>query len=127
MKQIDVAHFNEVWAELKRLLKDGLLYSDFWDQATGFSLSAYENNSNAAGVALFNRLISELEEIVVDSGLPKFGRYFLLDLENALFVVINHGDGLLQGIALDPQRVNLGLLFNVALPKTIKKIEEVSN
>lgn len=122
MLDLNVEVLNESWAEQKRILRDALLQGDVWDASTGLSLSSVESNPEM--VALFTRILAEIDDTLSGSGFPKLNRYFLMNLETNITLVINHGDNIYQGLTLNPKRVNLGLLFNVAVPKALAKVKE---
>lgn len=122
MLDINLEVLNNTWNELKRVLRDALLEGDIWDVSTGLSLSSH--NSRPDLVALFTRIMTEIDGTLTGSGFPKLNRYFMLNLETAVVLIINHGDGIYQGMALDPKRVNLGLLFNVAVPKALAQVAD---
>lgn len=123
MLDLDVAKLDACWQEQKKFLKDGLISGDIWDTGSGLSLSS-EGDSNAAASALFTQLTFELSETLDGSGFPSLGKYYMLNLQdNKLFFIINHGDGILQGLILNPQKVNIGILFNVAVPKALASVK----
>lgn len=122
MLNVDVTKLDSTWQELKKFLKDGLLYGDIWDTNTGLSLSS-QGDSNPATAALFNQLTDTLSDTLDGSGFPALGKYYLLNLSDKLFIVINHGDDILQGVVLNPAKVNMGILFNVAIPKALAAVK----
>lgn len=122
MIDLNVDVLNESWVEQRRILRDALYHGDIWDASTGLSLSSADGNPEM--VALFTRILTEIDSTLIGSGFPKLHRYFLINLETSITLVINHGDNIFQGLALDSKRVNLGLLFNVAVPKALAKVKE---
>jgi hypothetical protein len=118
---IDIAQLDAAVNELKGLLKDGLLATDIWDRETGLSLAGH--NAQPAAVALFTQVTNDLVAVLSNAGFPTLRRYFLLDLDgNNTVMVIRHGDDLLQGMLLNNQRANLGLLIAVALPRMLEAV-----
>ena len=116
MLEVDINTLDQTVAEVKALLKDGLLASDIWDRETGLSLAGH--NPQPEATALFNQMTSELQATLSGSGFPSLHRYYLLDLEGDNTVVVQrHGDDLMSGMLLDGTRVNLGILVSVAIPK----------
>lgn len=123
MLNVDIDVLQESWTEQQKFLKDGLIGGDIWDYGTGLSLSSV--NTMPEAVAMFNRLTDELKETLSGSGLPELNRYFILNLEDdKLFVVVRHNDDLLQGMLLNPKKVNMGILFTVAVPKALEKVKK---
>ena len=109
--------------DLKNMLKDGLLATDIWDRSTGLSLAGH--NPRPAAVALFSETPNTLINTLSDAGFPGLKRYFFLDLEgDHVVMIIRHGTDLLQGILMNSQKVNLGLLLSVALPKMLTSVEK---
>ncbi|MFM2067617.1 MAG: hypothetical protein RLZZ584_2526 [Pseudomonadota bacterium] len=123
MMNIDIAQLEGAIDDLKNLLKDGLLAADIWDAETGLSLAGY--NAQPAAVALFTQVTADLGSALSNSGFPSLSRYYLLDLDgHATVMVIRHGDNLLQGMLLNNQRANLGLLLSVALPRMLDRVSK---
>lgn len=119
MLNVDISKLEQLVTDLRGLLKEGLVATDIWDRATGLSLAGY--NAQPAAVALFNQLTEEIGSTLSGAGFPKLNRYYLLDLDgdNAV-VIIRHGEDLLQGMLLNSKKVNMGILFSIAIPKSIE-------
>ncbi len=122
MLNIDSTKLNEVWGTLELFLKSGLVAGDFWDVSRGMAVSS--KNSDPAFVALFNQLLPIVNSTLEGSGYAKFGKFFVIKEKQGYFVVINHGSNLMQGFLLDESKINLGLLFNVAIPRALKMVNE---
>lgn len=120
---IDIDKLDALTQELKTTLKEGLLSTDIFDRTTGLSLASFNPQPTAA--ALFTEVTNVITSTLADSGLPNLKRYYLLDLDNDHSVmVIRHGSDLLQGILMNSQKVNIGILLSVALPKMLAGIEK---
>jgi hypothetical protein len=120
---IDIEKLDALTQELKTTLKEGLLSTDIFDRTTGLSLASFNPQPTAA--ALFTEVTNVITSTLADSGLPNLKRYYLLDLDNDHSVmVIRHGSDLLQGILMNSQKVNIGILLSVALPKMLAGIEK---
>ena len=118
---LDIAQLDTAVNDLKGLLKDGLLATDIWDRETGLSLAGH--NAQPAAVALFTQVTNDLVAVLSNAGFPSLRRYLLLDLDgNSTVMVIRHGEDLLQGMLLNNQRANLGLLIAVALPRMLEAV-----
>lgn len=127
MLDVDVNKLEECWDVLKKSLKDGLLFGDIWHTGTAMSVSSF-NGGNAAATALFDELTRELNDSLSGSGFPALNRFYLLNLkDDNQVLVIRHGNDLMQGMLLDPKRVNIGLLFAVAIPKALATVEQARN
>ena len=80
---------------------------------------------SSLNLALFTEMTNTLSNTLSDSGFPGLKRYFFLDLEgDHVVMIIRHGTDLLQGILMNSQKVNLGLLLSVALPKMLTSVEK---
>jgi hypothetical protein len=120
---IDIEKLDALTQELKTTLKEGLLSSDIFDRTTGLSLSSFNPQPTAA--ALFTEVTNVIASTLADSGFPGLKRYYLVDMDNDHSVmVIRHGNDLLQGILMNSQKVNIGILLSVALPKMLAGIEK---
>lgn len=122
MQQLNLAVLEEVWVEQKRFLRDGLRRGDIWDRSTGMSLVGL--GASPEVTALFTRLIDQLDMTLSGSGFPALNRYMLINLKEGLFLLINHGNNIMQGMELEAGRVNLGIVFNVAIPKAIARVKQ---
>ncbi|MEZ5096277.1 MAG: hypothetical protein R2731_09200 [Nocardioides sp.] len=116
MLDIDIAALDQCVADVQKILKEGLIATDIWDKDTGLSLAGY--NPQPEATALFNQLTNEMQQTLSGSGFPGLNRYYLLDLEGANTVVCQrHGEDLMSGMLLDAEKVNLGILVSVVIPK----------
>jgi len=120
---LNIDKLDAIAQELKGTLKEGLLSTDIWDRSTGLSLAGI--NPQPAAVALFTEITNTLRSALSDAGFPGLKRYYFLDLEgDHVMMVVRHGDDLLQGILMNSQKINLGLLLSVALPKMLAGVEK---
>ncbi len=120
---VDVDRLNKMNADLKALLKDGLVAMDTWDRETGLSLAGIESNPQAT--ALFNRMTDEVGMTLTGSGFPGLGRYYLFELEdNTVVAILKYGGDLMSGMLLSASRVNLGILLSVGIPMMMKGAAE---
>jgi hypothetical protein len=120
---IDIDKLETLVQELKTTLKEGLLSCDIFDRATGLSLAGF--NPQPTATALFTEVTNVIATTLTDSGFPGLNRYYLVDMESDHSVmIIRHGSDLLQGILMNSQKVNLGILLSVALPKMIAGVEK---
>ena len=123
MLNLDVNKLSECWTEQKKFLKDGLVSGDIWDRSSGLSLVGV--NTNPEFCALFNSVTDTVDTSLQGAGFPGLNKYYMIELDgNKAAVLINHDSDLLQGMLLDTQNVNLGVLFTVAIPKALAKIKE---
>ncbi|MDR2837740.1 MAG: hypothetical protein LBV49_04100 [Azonexus sp.] len=121
MLNVDVSKLEQTIEGLQAVLKDGLIATDIWDHVTGLSLAGY--NPNPAAVALFNQLTMEISDTLGGSGFPKLNRYYILDLDgDNMVVIIRHGEDLLQGMLLTSKKINMGVLFSIAIPKMLQSV-----
>lgn len=103
-------------------LRGGLLSLNIWDKDTGLTLVDWQGNPTA--VALLSQMTVELDDTLNGSGFPKLKDYFYLDLkDDQALVVINHGDGVMQGWLLESGKTNPGILLGMAIPKAIANLE----
>lgn len=118
---VDTEKLNAAVQELRNTLKEGLVATDIWELGVGLSIAGY--NSQPAAVALFTELTTSLMSTLSDSGFPKLRRYYILELEgDHLVVILRHGNDVLQGILLNSQKTNMGMLLSVAIPKMLTAV-----
>lgn len=123
MLNIDIDVLQQCWEEQKKFLRDGLVKGDIWDSSTGLSIAGHDGSPEVS--AFFNGLTENLKDTLDGSGFPALDKFYILNLEgDQMFVVINHSGKLLQGMLLDPKKVNMGILFTVAVPKALAKVKD---
>ena len=119
---MNIQKLNETIESMTRDLGNGLLATDIWTVADGFSIAGH--NPQAKASALFNQLTSYLNDTLQGSGFPGLGKYYMLDLlDNKLVVILPMGE-YRWGILVDSSKVQLGLLLNIIIPRIIDAFEE---
>lgn len=108
--------------ELKEDLGEGLVATDVFSTADGQSLAGF--NSNPQACALFNEITKYLHKSLKGSGFPGLGGYYMVHLENNMAVVVISKGEIQQGMLVDLSKTTMGLLLNVALPKSLATIDE---
>ncbi len=107
----------------KKEMGEGLVACDIFSATDGQVLAGV--NSQAAASALFNRVSDFLIESLDGAGFPAMDKYYMVNLvDNKMVVVMLFGE-YRWGILLDLKKVQLGMLFNVIMPKMRKALEEV--
>ncbi|PID77058.1 MAG: hypothetical protein CSB24_03515 [Deltaproteobacteria bacterium] len=120
---MDTALLDGVWVDVKNFLKDGLVDGTFWDKDTGMPISSHVKSRDDF-VALFSQFIDQVENTLSSSGMPGLGEFFTVSLHDILVIVIKHSDKIFQGMVIDPNKTNMGILYNVVLPKSIEKTKQ---
>ncbi len=111
---------------LKEDLDGALLGCDIWPTNTGTSIVGY--NPNPKATALFERVTDYMFKALEGAGFPALDKYYLLDLEGGnLVVVLQFKEGYQWGMLVDSNKVQLGLLLNVAIPNARKALLEALN
>jgi hypothetical protein len=119
---IDVDALNDSVENLKHLLKDGLVATDIWVAKDGLSLTGLNTQASAG---IWTQLTEALQGTLQDSGFPGLRRYYLLDLDgDHTSMIIRHGDELLQGLLLKNNKINMGVLLSVAVPRAIEQVRQ---
>lgn len=106
---------------LKEDLGSGLVATDFWASADGQSLAGY--NPQPKATALFNKITVDLSKSLKAAGFPNLGDYYLIRLEDGKFVIVLPMGKYQWGMLIDGEKVQLGLLINIVLPKIIESFE----
>lgn len=113
---LDIARLEETIADVRGLVRMGLIATDIWDRETGLSLAGYDSRPDQA--ALLNEVATELARALDGANLPPLGSYFLADLaDNRVVVVQPHGRDLMSAMLLDARRTNLGVLITLVIPR----------
>ena len=119
---MNVKKLNEIIESMVNDLGDGLLATDIWTIADGFSIAGH--NPQPKATALFNQLTSYLNDTLTGSGFPGLGKYYMMDLlDNKLVIILPMGE-YRWGVLVDSSKVQLGLLLNIIVPRIIDAFEE---
>lgn len=105
---------------LKDDLGAALVATDIFD-AGGLSYAGY--NEQPAASALFADTTSKLRKALDGSGFPALGRCYFLELEDRKLVIVGMVKEMQWGMLVDGNKVNLGVLLNVALPKALENLK----
>lgn len=119
---LDIIRIERAVNDTVGILRDGLLATDVWDVETGLSYAGH--NAQPAAVALFNRLTSEINETLAQASFPELNRYYMLDCEGALVVILQGPKRLHAGVLLDSTKVNLGILVGAVVPNYLRALHE---
>jgi hypothetical protein len=114
---MDVKKLNKIIEDLKEDCGGGLLATDIWSAADGQILAGHNMNPKAAALAVAQR--QHINQALKDSKFPELDRYFLFHIEGDLIVMNIDLGGYLWGLLFDESKVQLGLVLNVIIPKTI--------
>lgn len=120
-EHMNIQKVNAAIETMRESLGAALLATDCFGAADGQSIAGINTQPKAS--ALFNQVTDQLEKSLKASDFPPLGRYYMLDLEGAVVIVVPLGK-YRQGMLLDPKKAQLGLVLNVVLPKLIEDMNE---
>lgn len=118
---MNVEVLNKAMETLKSDLGEGLIGSDIWIKGTGQPIVGYQGNMKA--VALFDQIIVNIDNALKVAEYPKMQNYFMIKLKGNVHFVVVLVDNLEWKMAVDGNKVPLGLLLNIALPNAIEAIK----
>ena len=119
---MDVKKLEAIIKQFKKDLGDGLFATDIWTTADGTIIAGL--NPQPAAAALFNRISLIINDALKAAKFPLMDKYYLLHLEGGnISAAMQFGD-YQWGILVDTKQVQLGLLLNVHIPKTMDAIRE---
>lgn len=119
---MNVQVLNNAMEVLKSDLGDGLMASDIWIKGTGQPIVGYQGSLKA--VALFDQIIMNIDKALKVSEYPKMSNYFMIRLKGNVHFIVVLVDNLEWKMAVDGNKVPLGLLLNIALPNAIAEIKK---
>jgi tetratricopeptide (TPR) repeat protein len=120
--RMNISKLNKTIDTLKENLGEALLSTDIWGSTDMQSIAAF--NHQPAACILFGQIINMTNKALNESGFPILGKYCLFDLvDSKMVVVIPMGD-FMWGMLLDGNKIQLGLLLNVVMPKALAAFEE---
>jgi len=117
-----VEKLNQAVEILKEDLGNGLLATDIFGSRDGQSIAGW--NSQPAASALFSQITKMMNKALKDAGFPSLNQYYLLNLEGGKVVLIINMEDYQWGVLMDSEKVPLGVLLSVAMPKAIKAFKE---
>ncbi len=119
---MNVKKLNQSLETLKEDLGDALIASVIWTSSDGQSLASINPQPKAA--ALFNQVSQTITKTLTDSGFPGLNEYYLLDLKEGSMILIMIFKDHQWGVLVNSEKVQLGLLLNVAMPKAKEAFSE---
>ena len=124
---MNVKKLKEAVNVLNENLDGALLATDIWGTGTGTAIAGY--NQNPQATALFDKVTDYMRKALKGAGFPDIKDYYLLEMENNAMVVVLQfkEEGFQWGILVDSNKVNLGMLLNIAVPAARKAFLEAYN
>lgn len=119
---MNIQKLNEALEFLKSNLGNGLLSTDVISISDGLSIIGY--NSNPKSAALFTELTGILTKTLKEVEAPDLGEHYIIDLADHKMMIVLPFIDYIWGIFIDKNKVSLGLLLNIILPKLIDSFEE---
>jgi CheY-like chemotaxis protein len=125
--KMDVKKLNKAMEALKEDLGDGLIYADIFSTVDGQAIVAH--NPNPVADALFTKITTAIIDAFKtlterERDKPKIGRYIQIDLEDQKVATVMPLGDYIWGTLVDTNKVQVGLLNNVVIPKAIRLFEE---
>ena len=117
-EKMNVKQLNEIIKEVKEDLGDALLSTDIWTAADGQTIAGY--NSNPKVAALMNRVGQQFVEAISGAKFHALDKYYILDLNDKKMMICLMFTDYWWGMLLDVDKVQLGLLLNVVVPKAME-------
>ncbi len=124
-KEVDgmkLEKLNNAIEVLKEDLGNGLLATDIFGSKDGQPIAGW--NSQPAASALFSQITKMMNKALKDAGFPALNQYYLLNLEGNKVVLVIYMKDYQWGVLMDSEKVPLGMLLNVAMPKALRAFKE---
>jgi hypothetical protein len=119
---VDIKKLKKAVEVMEEDLGDALIGTDIYSVHDGQGIIGHESRPTAN--ALFNNITTMIIKSLKDAGLPGMGRFYQIDLEGGkLATNMPLGDYVWASL-VDIQKVQVGLLNNVILPKLIELFKE---
>jgi CheY-like chemotaxis protein len=115
--KMNVKQLNEIIKEVKEDLGEAMLSTDIWAAVDGQTIAGY--NSNPKVAALMNRVGQQFIEAISGAKFHPLDKYYILDLNDKKMMICLMFPDYWWGMLLDVDKVQLGLLLNVVVPKAM--------
>ena len=109
---------------LKKDLGEALITANIWDIGNGKTLATY--NGQPRTVSVLNRVTNFVVNALKDSDLPDLEGYYTLNLANRKYALVLPLNSYRLGLLVDMEKIEVGLLLNVTLPKIMDTYEETT-
>lgn len=120
---MDYYHLDKAIEHLKKDLGEALLSSNIWNKDACLSMASYNSNDNYA--ALLGNVLNKMEQTLTELGLPTFGNYQIIELDmDTLILILNFEGEFFWGNIIDKNKITIGLLFLIVIPKALKYLSE---
>jgi CheY-like chemotaxis protein len=116
-EKMDVKKLNGIIKEVKEDLGEALISTDIWATADGQTLAGFNSNPKAA--ALLNRVGQQFINAITGAKFHALDKYYILDLQDNKLVICLLFADYWWGMLLDSDKIQLGLLLNVVVPKAM--------
>ncbi|MBN1548627.1 MAG: hypothetical protein JW902_18405 [Syntrophaceae bacterium] len=111
---MDISKLNNAMDELKEYSNGGAFTSDIYATHDGQSIVAF--NSNPVASAMFNQITQYIATTMKESGMPALGKYYIIELQGNIYVVVINLGEYQWGMAVDTKICSLGMMINVVIP-----------
>ncbi len=124
---MNVKKLKEAIEVLKESLDGALIATDIWPTGSGTAVAGF--NQNPQATALFDKVTDYMRKALKGAGFPDIKDYYLLEMDGDAMVVVMQfkNEGYQWGMLVDTNKVNLGLLLNIALPEARRAFLEAYN
>lgn len=122
MSDVDVSRLEQIVAETKANVGDGLLAMDIWDHASGKSLAAHNTQPDA--IALFNAVTDAITKTISPTPFPPLARYYLLNLAaDHNVVIMRPTESVVCGMLMNSTATDIGSVMGSVVPKVIEQLD----
>ncbi len=118
----DVDRLNKLLYDLKSELGEGLISTTIWDKKDGVLIAG--ENLNPSVALVFNKITELLQKTLKSSGLPNLKDYYMIKLENELYLVIIISQHLYQSLLVDTKKIAIGMITSIAIPKALEALTQ---
>ncbi len=127
-KKMNKELFEEALKIAEKELGNALLAGSFYLSGDGQPIVSFQKSEGmnpAAANALFDRVTSMMKKSLNDAEFPaQLNRYYIMDLTDDLVALVLLIGEFQCGMLVNMKEVSMGLLLNIALPKTMAVFEK---
>jgi hypothetical protein len=120
---VNIEKLNVALEDLQTAMRGGLISSSIWG-SDGLDLRKF--NDTPVTAAMFEQFYQFFDGALKTVGWPSLEPYYMMQLEDNTWAVLLVSDSLRWSLIVDRDKVTLGMLMSVILPKAVADLNAIA-